>query len=61
MQKILFSGIQVLALLFGLHFLTLAQHQVRTEADIQHITVFLNRAAQIDAKVKASVQAAIPG
>lgn len=55
MQKIFFSGIQVLALLFGLHFLTLAQYQVRTEADIQHITVFLNR-AQIDAKVKASVQ-----
>ncbi|GAB3508237.1 hypothetical protein GCM10027442_14350 [Emticicia fontis] len=33
-----------------------SQNQVRVEAENQHITVFLNR-AQIDAKVKATVQA----
>jgi uncharacterized protein (TIGR02231 family) len=55
MKTAFFGGIQLLALLFGLHFFTLGQNQVRVEAENQHITVFLNR-AQIDAKVKASVQ-----
>lgn len=55
MKKIFFGGTHLLVLLLGLHFFTLAQSQVRVEADNQHITVFLNR-AQIDAKVKASVQ-----
>lgn len=55
MKKIFFGGIQLLALLFGLHFFTLGQNQVRVEADNQHITVFLNR-AQISAKAKATVQ-----
>jgi uncharacterized protein (TIGR02231 family) len=43
-------------LLFGMHFPIFSQNQVRVDADNQHVTVFLNR-AQIDAKVKTTVQA----
>lgn len=43
-------------LLFGMHFPIFSQSQVRVDAENQHITVFLNR-AQIDAKVKTTVQA----
>jgi uncharacterized protein (TIGR02231 family) len=43
-------------LLFGMHFPIFSQSQVRVDADNQHVTVFLNR-AQIDAKIKTTVQA----
>lgn len=43
-------------LLFGMHFPIFSQSQIRVDAENQHITVFLNR-AQIDARVKTTVQA----
>ncbi|MFN3487511.1 MAG: DUF4139 domain-containing protein [Emticicia sp.] len=44
------------ALLFGFNFPIFSQGQVKVDAENQHITVFLNR-AQIDARVKTTVQA----
>ena len=56
MKKIVFSSISALVVLFGMHFPIFSQNQVRTEAENQHITVFLNR-AQIDARIKSTVPA----
>lgn len=54
--SLLHSFLGLGALLFGMHFPIFSQSQVRTDAENQHITVFLNR-AQIDARVKTTVQA----
>ena len=53
---ILNSTLGLGALLFGFHFPIFSQGQVKIDAENQHITVFLNR-AQIDARVKTTVQA----
>jgi len=53
---ILNSTLGLGALLFGFHFPIFSQGQVKVDAENQHITVFLNR-AQIDARVKTTVQA----
>lgn len=53
---ILNSTLGIGALLFGFHFPIFSQGQVKVDAENQHITVFLNR-AQIDARVKTTVQA----
>lgn len=54
--SILNSTLGLGALLFGFHFPIFSQGQVKVDAENQHITVFLNR-AQIDARVKTTVQA----
>lgn len=54
--SILNSTLGLGALLFGFNFPIFSQGQVKVDAENQHITVFLNR-AQIDARVKTTVQA----
>ncbi len=54
--SILNSTLGLGALLFGFNFPIFSQGQVKVDAENQHITVFLNR-AQIDARVKITVQA----
>lgn len=54
--SILNSTLGLGALLFGFHFPIFSQGQLKVDAENQHITVFLNR-AQIDARVKTTVQA----
>lgn len=54
--SILNSTLGLGALLFGFHFPIFSQGQIKVDAENQHITVFLNR-AQIDARVKTTVQA----
>jgi uncharacterized protein (TIGR02231 family) len=54
--SIVHSTLAIGALLLGFNFPIFSQAQVHTEADNQHITVFLNR-AQIDARVKANIPA----
>lgn len=54
--SLLHSFLGLGALLFGMHFPIFSQSQVRTDAENRHVTVFLNR-AQIDAKIKTTVQA----
>ncbi|HEY1054048.1 MAG TPA: mucoidy inhibitor MuiA family protein, partial [Emticicia sp.] len=57
MKKSFFRGSPFfIVFLLGMRIFVFSQNQVRVEAENQHITVFLNR-AQIDAKVKATVQA----
>ncbi|CAH0995350.1 hypothetical protein EMA8858_01471 [Emticicia aquatica] len=53
--SLLHSTLGLGALLLGFNFPIFSQSQVRTDAENQHITVFLNR-AQIDARIKTSVQ-----
>jgi len=55
MKKSVYRSFPFLILLLGMRIYVFSQNQVRVEAENQHITVFLNR-AQIDAKVKATVQ-----
>ncbi|WP_165372149.1 DUF4139 domain-containing protein [Emticicia agri] len=55
MKKSFFRGFPFFVFLLGMRIFVFSQNQVRVEAENQHITVFLNR-AQIDAKVKATVQ-----
>jgi uncharacterized protein (TIGR02231 family) len=57
MKKSFFRGTPFfIVFLLGMRIFVFSQNQIRVDADNQHITVFLNR-AQIDAKVKATVQA----
>lgn len=55
MKKSFFTGSLFFTFLLGMRIFVFSQNQVRVDADNQHITVFLNR-AQIDAKVRATVQ-----
>lgn len=55
MKKSVYRSFPFLILLLGMRIYVFSQNQVRVEAENQHITVFLNR-AQIDAKVRATVQ-----
>lgn len=56
MKKSFFRGFPFFIFLLGMRIFVFSQNQVRVDAENQHITVFLNR-AQIDAKVRATVQA----
>ena len=56
MKKFFFKGFPFFIFLLGMRIFVFSQNQVRADAENQHITVFLNR-AQIDAKVRATVQA----
>lgn len=57
MKKSFFRGSPFfIVFLLGMRIFVFSQNQVRVDADNQHITVFLNR-AQVDAKVRATVQA----